>query len=200
MEKFKDPAMLLSIANTVGMVGTTYYFYKQLEYLGSELGKVSYSLQDIIRRTGTLEKKDMEKVEAFKLLSTRINQVMEDLPDIDELDNLDMDITEIYEAMVEHEWQTERPSRRRSGDRKVVRRNEIEHSRKDVSSIRKPRRQTFETLDGRSRNDREKVDRFDRTDRSDRRDRSEQTRDRTDQTREDEIDLIREVRMQHGGS
>jgi cell fate (sporulation/competence/biofilm development) regulator YmcA (YheA/YmcA/DUF963 family) len=148
MEKFKDPAMLLSVANSIALVGTTAYFYKQLEATRLDLGKVAQTLQGVLRKLSEMEKNEQHKGEALHTLNDqikRINEQLEEMPSLNETDNMDMDLSEIIAVLSENSIVVERPSQvgrysRRSGDRKQSRRDSDveERDRRDVG--RRPAR------------------------------------------------------------
>jgi hypothetical protein len=149
MEKLKEPAMLLSVANSIGLVGTTAYFYKQLEAVRLDMVKMSQTLQGVLRKLSEIEKGDQNKGEALHTLNDqikRINDQLEDIPSINEIDGFDLDLSEIVTILSENSIQVERPSQnirytRRSGDRKSRRDLEVE-DRRDTQ--RKPARGQLE--------------------------------------------------------
>lgn len=147
MERLKDPAMLLSVANSIGLVGTTAYFYKQLESIRLDMVKMSQTLTGILRKLTELEKGDQHKNEALHSLNDqikRINDQIDDLPTFDNFDNMDLDLSELFAALEENNIPIERPSliqrSRRSGDRRgSSRRQSVESDvddRRDTSTRR----------------------------------------------------------------
>lgn len=125
MDKLKDPALLLSIANSIGMVGTTAYFYKELESIRADMQKLSLTITGLVRKIGETDKNEQHKSEALHTLNDqikRINEHLEDLPSPDTIDNLDWDLSEIINILEENEIFVDRPSQqqrgRRSGDRR----------------------------------------------------------------------------------
>jgi TolA-binding protein len=156
MEKLKDPAMLLSVANSIGLVGTTAYFYKQLEAIRLDMVKMSQTLTGVLRKLSEMEKGEQHKGEALHTLNDQIkhiNEQIEELPSFDTVDNIDFDLSEIITVLEEHNIRVERPSQqqrpRRSGDRRVSSRRDTDmDDRRDISS----RRVTVRSSD-RSRSD-----------------------------------------------
>lgn len=134
MEKLKEPAMLLSVANSIGLVGTTAYFYKQLEVVRVDMIKMSQTLQSVLRKLSDMDKAEQNKGEALHILNDqikRINDQLEDMPSINEIDGVDLDLSEIVSVLSENNIQVERPSQnirhtRRSGDRKHRKEVEVE--------------------------------------------------------------------------
>lgn len=123
MEKLKEPSMLLSVANSIGLVGTTAYFYKQYESLKLEQTKMQQTIQGIIRKMSDMEKGDQNKGEALHTLNDqvkRINGQLDEIPTFNNIDDLDMDLSEIIAVLNENDIPIERPSqgRMRSGDRR----------------------------------------------------------------------------------
>lgn len=139
MEKLKDPAMLLSVANSIGIVGTTAYFYKQLETMRLDMIKMSQTIQGMVRKLSELEKGDQNKSEALHTLTDQVKRTheqLEDIPSLSELDNLDVDLGEIVAVLEENNIKVERPSQnirltRRSGDRKATPRRDPEPEERD---------------------------------------------------------------------
>lgn len=153
MDKFKDPAMLLSIVNSMGLVGTTVYFYKQLEALRLDLTKLSQTMTGALRKIGEMEKGEQHNTEALHALNDqikRINDQIEDIPSFESVDNADLDIAEIVAVLEDNNIQVERPSQRiysrgrRSGDRRAPpKHSEIELE--DRRDVRRPPKQRLET-------------------------------------------------------
>ncbi|CAH6420761.1 Hypothetical protein HVR_LOCUS1283 [uncultured virus] len=144
MEKLKDPAMLLAVANSIGIVGTTAYFYKQLEALRLDLIKISQTLTGVVRKIGEIEKGQQHNSEALHTFNDQIktiNQRLTEIPSLEGIDELDLDIDELVAALSEHDIHVERPSqvpRRRSGDRRAPPPRRVDdEDRREISS-RKP--------------------------------------------------------------
>jgi len=143
MEKIKDPAMLLSIANSIGLVGTTTYFYKQLESMRTDMVKISQTLGGVIRKMSELEKTDQHKTESLHSLNDQIKNISTALDDISTPsmnEDLDLDLNEIIVVLEEHNIVVERPSQNikpyRSGDRRGNSRRDVDHEEKRETSRR----------------------------------------------------------------
>lgn len=168
MEKLKDPAMLLSVANSIGIVGSTAYFYKQQEALRLEMVKFSQTLTVVLRKLAEIEKNDQHKSDTIHTLSeqikrfndqlermptfdtiTDIDNQLERVPTFDDIDNIDLDITDIIEALALKEIRVERRihHRPRSGDRRDP------HRRDPVETQRYDRSERGSTRSDRSRTD-----------------------------------------------
>lgn len=144
MERLKDPSMLLSVTNTVALIGTTAYCYKQLESFRLDMIKMSQTITGLVRKITEMEKTDQNKNEGLHALSDqlkRINQQLEDVPTFEALDNLEIDLNEIVAVLGEKEIHVERPSLaprvRRSGDRRSTTRrfDEVEERREERRNI-----------------------------------------------------------------
>lgn len=129
MEKIKDPAMILSIANSVGLVGITAYFYKQLEAIRADMIKMSSVLTGALRKLSEMEKGEQGKSEALHTLNDqikRINESIEQLPTFESVDDMGADLSEIVQTLSDNNINVELPSYnprpRRSGDRRGPRR------------------------------------------------------------------------------
>jgi hypothetical protein len=138
MEKLKDPAMLLSVVNSIGLIGTTVYFYKQLESMRSDMVKISQTLTGILRKISEIEKGEQNKSDALYLLNEqvkRINEQIDELESLENMDNLDMDLSEIISVLKDNNISVERPSQinygRRSGDRRGSSRRSNNESNND---------------------------------------------------------------------
>ena len=123
MEKFKDPAMLLSIADAVGLVGVTFYFYKQLEILKSDIAKTDQNVKKIIAKIGEIEKGDQNHNESLKTLTGQMENISYDLDNLtNQGDELDEDLEVIIRKLEDNNIIVDRPSQKskqyRSGDRK----------------------------------------------------------------------------------
>ena len=128
--------MLLSVANSVGLVGITAYFYKQLEAQRLDLIKISQTLTAVTRKVAEMEKGEQNKGEALHALNNQIKEVtqrIENMPTFDPVDNLDVDLDEIIYALEENNIRVDRPSQvvrpRRGGDRRGTGRRQEEDDR-----------------------------------------------------------------------
>ncbi len=151
MEKMKDPAMLLSIANTAAIVGTAVYFYKQVEAVRLDMVKVSQTLNGVLKKISEIEKGDQNSNDALHTLNEQIKHINDqigDLPSLDDIANFDMDIDEIVDILEQNNIPIKRPSQsvriRRSGDRRgpPIRRGGYEPEIDET-----PRRNTPRTTD-----------------------------------------------------
>ena len=147
MEKFKDPAMLLSTANTLAIAGSTWYFYKQIEELKGNLQKIGDALTKVIGTVGTLSKNDAQQKEMLRLLGDQVQTIsrsLEELPSLENLDNINSNVSEIVEALSENGIElpsTPVPTARRianSSGKKLPTKKPIEDPRK-TSTRRTPR-------------------------------------------------------------
>lgn len=151
MDKIKDPAMLLSIINTVALVGSGAYFYRQLESLRSDIVKISNALTGVLKKISDLDRGGQHQEEAWHALNDqikKINEQMDNLASLELFENMDEDITEIITTLAEREIYVDRPSNnqrpRRSGDRRVSptnRREPIEDSRSNTQRRSTPARE-----------------------------------------------------------
>lgn len=137
MEKIKDPAMLLSMTNSVGLVGITAYFYKQLEAQRNDMNKISQALGQVVKKLSEMEKGEQNRSEALHGLNDQIKQIndqIEDLPSFETLSDIDLDLSEIVSALDEANIIVERPSQL-SGIRNQKRSN---NKNNDYRSARQP--------------------------------------------------------------
>ena len=100
MDKFKDPAMLLSIADAVGLVGVTFYFYKQLESMRSDLTKTNQSVSGILHKLNEMEKGDRNRNETLQTLNEEVRRLGYELEDLSSMEDiLDEDLEEIIKVL-----------------------------------------------------------------------------------------------------
>ena len=199
MEKLKDPAMLLSVANSIGLVGSTAYFYKQLEAIRLDMVKMSQTLTAVLRKVAEIEKGEQHKSETVHALGDqikRLNEQIERLPSFGDFDNIDLDLTEIVDVLMENNISIERPSQasrgRRSGDRRDSRREpsvERRYDRNPRTPMTRSRPDTTRDSDTRAQSA--------RTPRNPRDQRPQTVKqDTRDVSYDDDLDLIGEVRRQ----
>lgn len=211
MEKLKDPAMLLSVANSIGIVGSTAYFYKQLETMRAEMVKMSQVLTTVLRKVAEVEKGDQHKNETIHALSEqikRLNEQIERIPTFEHIDNIDVDISEIIDVLCENNIPVERPSQaprgRRSGDRRDPRRDcDIDDRRYDRressarTSTMRSRTDTSRDFDSRPQSTRSaRTQPAQSTQRPQPTPRQDTRQDVKQETYDDDLDLIGEVRRQ----
>jgi len=112
MEKIKDPAMILSITNSVGLVGVTAYFYKRLEKLEQmekDNLKLTEMLKTIVGKLNNTDKDNQQKMEALHALNQQVKaltQKVDDLP----LDDIDDDLAEVVSVLAEKDIFVDLPS------------------------------------------------------------------------------------------
>ena len=119
MEKLKDPAMILSVVNTLGMIGTTAYFFKQIEAIRLDMVKMSQALSGVLRKISETEKGDQHQNEALHTLNDQIKHIndniqelptFQELPSFDDFSMLDADIVEILRVLADKDIQIDRPT------------------------------------------------------------------------------------------
>lgn len=111
MEKIKDPAMALSIVNTVGLIGSSAYFYKCLEEIKKDVVKLNTVVAGIYRKIGDMDKKDVNTVEVLENLNRQVkslNEAVEELPSVVDVEQIDEDIDEIVKGLEEKQIIIER--------------------------------------------------------------------------------------------
>lgn len=207
MEKLKDPSMLLSVANSIGIVGITAYFYKQIEAQRLDLIKMSQTLSAITRKLTEMEKGEQNKGEVLHTLNDQIktiNQQLENMPSFDTFNNVDDDLSEIIAVLEENNIPVNRPSQivrsRRNGDRRHGSRRMDEDDRMGSSS----RRSSMRSSDRSYTREEGRASARDDIRASSRRDTSRDNRQRPEPRQEprpepnydDDNDIISQVRQQ----
>lgn len=152
MEKLKDPAMVLSGVNSLFLIGITAYFYKEVQTLHGDVGKVTQAMNGLITKLADIQKTDIHKTELLHNMNEKVKVLTEDIsqvPSFEEFNGIDMDIEEIVAMLRENNIIVERPSLtprpRRSGDRRRGTADQDVYERtRDTprSSLRQPRRTT----------------------------------------------------------
>ena len=93
MDNLRKAEPILTVANTLGLVGITFYFYRAITSLQAQQAKLADALQTTIDTVGEMKAKDntAEMVKAIKVLDANLLQVKTQLADtanIGELDEL----------------------------------------------------------------------------------------------------------------
>jgi hypothetical protein len=113
METVKDPAMILSIINSVALAGNTFYFYKQLEAIRSDMQQITKTLNSIVTKFSEITKSDQNKHELITTLHgevLRLDKSLKDLPVMEDVEVLNTDVDEIISALQQINIEIERPS------------------------------------------------------------------------------------------
>lgn len=137
MEKFKDPAMLVALMDFLAIAGTSVYFNKELEKFRTDRQKDTQTLTSLSRQMGEMFKSSqgyMEELSHIKEDVKEIKEQLNELPSAQDMQDLDQDLDEIVSAMNEADIPVDRPSKRRSGDRRYPSHKE------DFEDKRKPMR------------------------------------------------------------
>ena len=114
MDKYKEPAMLLSTANSIAIVGTSAYFYKQMEAIRTDIIKISQTLTTVVKKVNELDKNDQGRNESLRILNEDIKQLngsVSDLPSFEELENVNQDVEEIVATLSEKDIKIALPSK-----------------------------------------------------------------------------------------
>lgn len=117
MEKVKDPAMMLSLGNTVGLIGASAYFYKQNEALKEEVAELKTTIKNLTGKLEYLSKEIIKKDDKITTIDRKVRNMNSNF------DTIEYDIDEIVEDLNAHEIQIDRASRSKSS------RRSREHSR-----------------------------------------------------------------------
>jgi len=106
VDRLKDPATLLSVVDAIGLVGATYYFYKQNESLRADMQKMSQSIGAMVKKLGELEKTSQQNVEAVRVLNEQIkpiNEQMKQFSDtITDMSGMEEDLEMITATLEKH--------------------------------------------------------------------------------------------------
>lgn len=128
MEKMKDPAMLLSTADAIALVGVSYYFYKRLESTDAEIARISSGLAGLSNKVMELDKslKGSDSTFTNTFVSTKkligdlerkLNDIPSTIPSMEDIYHLEDNIHEIVDALSQKQINVNLSSKKRSGDR-----------------------------------------------------------------------------------
>jgi cell fate (sporulation/competence/biofilm development) regulator YmcA (YheA/YmcA/DUF963 family) len=144
METIKDPAMLLSLANSIAIVGNTAYFYKQMEAMRLDMVKISQTLNGVVKKLAEIEKGEQNRGEALHTLNNQVkdlNTAIEEIPSFADFQDLDVDVDAVVETLNEQGIAVERPSqtpRSHKYDRRNGSRRTDDFEDRSASARRKP--------------------------------------------------------------
>lgn len=102
MDKLKDPALVVSVVDLVGLIGLAGYFYKQNEYLKEDILKISNSLDATISKLREIEKKNDVTCEGLQLLNDQVKTTkhnMNNSPNYTDIDNIENNIENIMRGL-----------------------------------------------------------------------------------------------------
>jgi hypothetical protein len=140
METLKDPAMMLSVVNTVGLLGEIFYTFKRMETVDENIAKLNAQATKSVSMMTEIKKENKMTKEHLQLLTTQYNQFTDKLK---ELSDLSDDITDIIDTLYDHDIEVV-PSERshRSGDRRDARggHKELKQYSSERSYERRPER------------------------------------------------------------
>lgn len=122
METVKKPEVLLTVGNTVAIVGVSVYFYKQIAALKSELSELTEHLKTSVKKFQNIQENVASKTEMEKYLTAlnlKIEQTQKNIQDMDSGDGLELledALEDLSELLTESgvEWSYP-PKRRRRG-------------------------------------------------------------------------------------
>jgi hypothetical protein len=163
MEMLKEPRNALATANLIGLIGSTAYFYKQMEVFRLDMIRLNDTLANVVHKITELEKRDGDKVDTLRSLSTQLKQInerMEQIPSLRSVKNIENDLLDIVHSLETKgiEIEASVPENRRRGgyDSDFP---ESGSRRRDSRDTREPRdsrdpRDTRDTRDTKDRNHR----------------------------------------------
>ena len=102
MEMLKDPRNAVATANLVGLIGSTAYFYKQMEAVRLDMIKINETLAAVVRKITEMEKKDSGRADILKTVTDQLkqfNERLEKVPTMNVVHSLEKDLTEIVESL-----------------------------------------------------------------------------------------------------
>lgn len=120
MESAKQPATIISLANSIGLVGVTVYFYKQLALMQVQLAQLNTHVSTAIKELDALKKTGphiQQLGQAIGELNTglgKIDALVKTLPVMDDIDVLGDDVDNVIQTLEQSGITVERGSSSRS--------------------------------------------------------------------------------------
>lgn len=145
MEKVKDPAMMLGIANSVGLVGGMVYFYREIQAIRADQAKLSQAVNKLVKSVGDLEKNEQNRLETIKSVSSQvkeIDKVLDCMPTNEELEEMESNLSAVVHALEQSDLKLDIPhSTPRKPDKRSRRDDDrrVKHGRSRTT----PRRTTY---------------------------------------------------------
>ena len=105
MESLKRPEMLLSTANTAGLIGITIYFYRQIEIIKTEMTKISSHVSNLAKKLNEVQQGNQQipqlgqAIENINSNISYINHTMNETPTFDDIDNMEASLQAIVKAL-----------------------------------------------------------------------------------------------------
>jgi len=102
MEKLKDPSMIVGTVALVSSLGSTFYFYHEIENMKKELTVISTTLNTLSAKVARSEKLDVGRTEVLQTLDNRIGELarrIDQLPTYDEHVDTREDIDELVASL-----------------------------------------------------------------------------------------------------
>jgi hypothetical protein len=147
MDSLKKPEMLLSLSNTVAIIGSVIYFYKQISSLNAEVEKLTEMLKTSVKRLTAVQEKMLtpeqvkealtpfgQKVDEAHKTSQMVSQTC-----IDDLEYLENALDSLIDSLKEQGVEISLPRKKKAGKRggkkskKTSRKSKGKHRKKDYS-------------------------------------------------------------------
>lgn len=105
--EYKKPAMILSAANTAGILAGFAYFYKELQLMKEQIKKVEESQKALSTNLVTLNTQMQQKSDMIKTLNEDLKVVSESISSVDKLTD---DFTQLLQVLEnDYDVQLEEP-------------------------------------------------------------------------------------------
>lgn len=105
MDKLKEPSMLLSVVNTVGMVGAVAYLYKQIEAMRLDYLKMAENMNKIGQKIIQMEKGNRDNSDIIHKLTEemkKLNDTIENVPRFEDVNDIKQDIDDVVSSLCDH--------------------------------------------------------------------------------------------------
>jgi hypothetical protein len=158
MESAKQPATIISLANSIGLVGVTVYFYKQLALMQAQLAQLNTHLSTAIKELEGLKKTGPHIQQLGQAISElnnglgKLDTLVKTLPIMDDVDVIGDDVDNVIQTLEQSGITVERGSSRsrcsRTGhrERRPARRpvgtkelDDSDDDKRDIDAVRRAR-------------------------------------------------------------
>jgi hypothetical protein len=112
MEKLKDPAMILSLVNSGGIIASYYTLNKQIEALRTDMTQLTLVLNGLVKKIAEMERGEQNKTEVMQNINQQILTITDQVNDLsgNDLGAIEQDIREIADTLRDDGFDLDLPS------------------------------------------------------------------------------------------
>lgn len=152
METARQPATIISTANTVGLIGVTVYFYKQMTAMQVSIGKITEHLTTVIKQLESMKNSSQQVQQIGAVVSelnnglNQVKNLVNNMPSAEDIDIMGEDIDNVIQTLEDSGLSVDRgASRTRSG-------RGSHQNRKELYDRRQPSRPVNRLINRNGRN------------------------------------------------